>query len=361
MKPRVQAARTTPRVGGRMTFTEVLPSLTEARSVLDAWGGWAGEYETLFVTSGEREGGGNSDVWRRDGVAGSWISDEAPTGPTAETINKIRSGLGRIWAFYERPGSGQTWLISKSEGGGPGGWSFEGVSSHGGPVGGRGLAIDGPDGDAVFGGATQNVNGEGPHDAEVYEGPGGWGLHRRISPSLMWELEFDGDGYLWEFYSDFGAQGEVSAVYVDGHEKGGAPGGDISHACWFDGYMYVIGNLASGGVRNAISRSSNGDSWETVHTFDSNAGDHVQVMPFDPPELWYTAHDNFQAGYSLDGTTWTREPSLPTFPTGADTNHLTAIAFWQGGVWILARDASVNYVRVFTAGGSGRSLMLQVI
>lgn len=343
-------------------FLEVLPGITEARSVLDAWAGWAGEFETLFITTGEREGGGSSDVWRLDGAGGSWASDGAPTGPTAETINKIRSGMGRLWAYFERPGSGQTWLISKSIPSGPGGWSFEGVSSHGGPVGGRGLGIDGPDGDEVFGGTTQNVNAEGPHDAEVYRGPGGWSHHRTVTPSLMWELEFDGNHRLWEFYSDFNNPGNVSAVYVDGDEKGGAPGHDISHACWFNGYMYVIGNLAGGGTRNSISRSSNGESWETVHTFEgSNAGDHVQVMPLDPPELWYTAHDEFSAGWSLDGTTWTREPSLPTFPTGADTNHLTAIAFWQGGVWILARDASVNFVRVFARGGAGRDLMLQVI
>jgi hypothetical protein len=177
----------------------------------------------------------------------------------------------------------------------------------------------------------------------------------------MWELEFDGLGRLWEFYSGFNVPSNVTAVYVDGVVKPGAPGGDLSHACWFDGYMYIVGNLASEGPRNAISRSADGDTWETVHSIElSELGDHVQIIPRDPPELWYTAHHPFTAGYSLDGTTWTREPSLPSFPTGTDTNHMTAIAYWHGAVWIFARDEAAGRTRVFADAGAA-DLLLQVI
>ena len=49
-----------------------------------------------------------------------WADDGAPSG--AETINKIRNGVSRdtgvdrLWAFYERPMSGQRFLISREVG-----------------------------------------------------------------------------------------------------------------------------------------------------------------------------------------------------------------------------------------------------
>lgn len=351
------------RVAGRAPFVEQLPPISTANP-LDAWGGWAGELESLYLTTGERKGG-TSQVWRLHVGTTAWVPDGAPTGPTAETINKIRSGLGKIWAYYERPGSGQTWLISKSESeAGPGGWSFEGVSSHGGPVGGRGLAIDGAEGEAVFGGTTQNVNATGPHDGEVYEGPGSWGLHRLVTPSLMWELEFDGSGNLWEFFSDFNNPANVADTFVGGVSKGAAPGRDISHAAWFPttSLMYVTGNLAGGGPRNTVSASASGDTWATVLTFsEASFGDHVLYVPRGEGEFWAVGANPLEAHYTLDGSEWVREDTLPSFGQGDDTNHLTAIAYWQDGVWIFARDDAAGVTRVFRDAGVSADLMLQVI
>ena len=125
---------------------------------MDVWGGWLGEGlgpgKSLYMSSSTRKGG-RSVIYRLDEGATEWVNDEAPEG--AETISKIRSNASTLYAFYETPPSGQTWLISKSlEHSGSSGWDFEGVPSHGGPVGGRGLAINGAEGERVLGGASQD-------------------------------------------------------------------------------------------------------------------------------------------------------------------------------------------------------------
>ena len=79
-------------------------------------------------------------------------------------------------------------------------------------------------------------------------------------------------------------------------------------------------------------------------------------MPRGAGELWATGHDPFQVAYSTDGSTWTEEATIPSFETGEDTNHLTAIAFWKDSIWVLARDAGQSNTRVFTdfvEGGNG--------
>ena len=96
-------------------------------------------------------------------------------------------------------------------------------------------------------------------------------------------------------------------------------------------------------------RSSDGSNWADVYTFPSaQKGDHVVVIPRGNGELWATAHHPFEAAWSLDGTTWTMEASLPSFPTHEETNHRTAVAYWRGGVWIFGRDQTASTTRVFT-------------
>jgi hypothetical protein len=300
-----------------------------------------------------------------DSSGGGWVNDGPPTGDV-ETINKIRDGIdpgsgqSRLYAYYERPGGGQTWMISREF---ATGWEFESVPSVPASVGGRGLGVDPANLSTVYGGSS---NAPGDDVAQVSQKSGGsWGVHRTVDNALMWELEFDADGRLWEFYNNFGKESLVSKVFVGGEDKGPSHGGDISCAAWFDGFMYTTGALSlehSQDVRTAIARSADGSSWEVVHTFETaHTGDHVFVIPRDPPELWAVGHEPLEVLYSPDGTTWTRELTIPEFATGIDTNHLTAIAFWKEGVWIFARDESRGTTRAFTDGGPTQDLILQVI
>ena len=355
---------------GDVPFVEMEP--IPSQSAADAWGGWLGEglgpLKSLYLVTGARPAGGSnpSKVWRLDEGSEEWVDDEAPEG--AEVINKIRNNASTVYAFFESPGEGQTWMMSKSlETSGSGSWAFESVPVTGHPVGGRGLGINGVEGELLFGGASQDWDGE--KNAEVYQKSGGaWAIHREIAPSLLWELEFDEENNLWEFFSAF-AEGQTIALFVGGEEKTAPPGGNISHACWFRGHMYVIGNLSMEDS-NGIYRSTDGSEWEHVHTMEEAAiGDHVQMVPRgENGELWYTGHDPFEAGYSLDGTTWVREESVPSFATGADTNHLTAIAYYgpdtddekERGVYLFARDSDADTTRVFRDRGAG-SLILMVI
>jgi hypothetical protein len=355
---RSRRGRGRPRAGGRRPFKEVEGPPID--SPLDAWAGWLGEGwgpgQSLFVTSGTRGNGGTSTIYRQDAGGGGWVNDGAPNGQI-ETINKIRSTGDRLYAFSERPASGQTWLISRDFGGG---WGFEGVPSALAAVGGRGLGINPADFSQVYAGASP----PGIEVAAVFKKNGGWAGTRTVENSLMWELEFDAQGRLWEFFNNFGRG--VSAVYVGGTFTGESYGGDISSANWFDGHMYTIGALSlehSQDIRNVIARSANGGTWEKVHSFEhAVSGDHILTIPREPPELWAVGHDPLEVHYSLNGTEWTREDSIPSFATGKDTNHLTAIAFWQGAVWVFSRDASRhNAARAFTDGKAVRDLMIEVI
>jgi hypothetical protein len=233
------------------------------------------------------------------------------------------------------------------------------------------LAINGPEGERLLGGASQNWSGD--QEAEVYEkSGGGWELRRRIVPSLMWEIEFDEHGRVWEFFNDWSGA-VTAALFVDGEEKTPPPGGDISSANWFPvtGHMYTIGAIGSGNTdRNQINRSANGDEWEHVYTLPhAHLGDHILYVPRGEGELWAVGHDPFEAAYTLDGETWTLEESVPSFATGVDTNHITAVAYWgpdnddekDRGVWLFAYDATADACRIFTDHGAGGALLLQVI
>jgi hypothetical protein len=351
-------------------FTEV--DAPDARNVADAWAGWdglgLGALKSLYVTTGARPEGGHgvSQIWRID-EGGTWENDDCAEG--AEVINKIRNDAEAIYAFFESPGEGQTWIVRKSlDHDGAGGWEFLSAPTPGesGTVGGRGIGIDPAGEGEIFFGASHDWAGE--QIGAVYSGTD-FEEARTHTPSLMWELEYDSEGRLWEFWSSFGDENKFSGLYVDGEEKTAPPGGDISHAAWFGEHMYVTGNLASeeGAGRTTVSRSTNGDEWETVYEFEeATVGDHVLYVPrqteSENGELWAVGQQPLEVAWTLDGAegTWTREESIPAFDTNADTNHLTAIAYWLDGVWVLARDADANAVRTFT-DGTGGSLMIQVI
>jgi hypothetical protein len=341
----------------RRRFKEV--EAPPERTPLDAWAGWLGEGwgpgASLFVGTGTRLGSGNATIFRQDAGGGGWVDEHTPTGDV-ETINKIRDAGDRLYAYYERPGEGQTWLISRDFGGG---WSFEGVASAPASVGGRGVGINPLDFSMVYAGSST----QGATSAAVSKKNGGWAVTRSLENSLMWELEFDEHGRLWEFFNSFGAG--VSAVYVGGVDTGPSQGSDISSANFFLGHMYTVGALSlehSQDIRTTIARSENGGEWAVVHNFESAvSGDHVLTIPRDPPELWAVGHDPLEVLYSLDGTTWTREESIPEFATGVDTNHLSAIAFWQEAVWVFSRDDSSSSMRAFTDGAPPQDILLQVI
>jgi hypothetical protein len=328
---------------------------------LDAWAGWLGEGwgpgESLFVTTGTRLGG-DAKIFRQDARGGGWVDEDVPTGDV-ETINKIRGTDDRLYAYYERPGGGQTWLISREFNNG---WGFEGVASAEASVGGRGVGINPLDFSMVYAGSS---NKPGDDVAAVSKLNGGWEVVREIEGALMWELEFDEHGRLWEFFNNFGKEELVSAVFVNGEDTGPSNGGDISSANWFMGHMYTVGALSlehSQEIRNVIARSENGGEWEPVASFEhAVSGDHVLAIPRDPPELWAVGHDPLEVLYSFDGTEWIREESIPEFATGVDTNHLTAIAFWQDAVWVFSRDDSSSSMRAFTDGAPPQDILLQVI
>jgi hypothetical protein len=187
----------------------------------------------------------------------------------------------------------------------------------------------------------------------------------------MWAIEYDGVGRYWQFWNDFGQAGAESGTFIN--NVGGtppSPGGDISDCAWFDGWMYTVGALKGSDTRNAVYRIQNGSGteWELAHKLEvSSLGDHVLHVPrgTEPPgELWVVGHDPLEATMSLDGKTWTREMSIPAVPTGSDSNHLTAIAYYAGSVWILSRDAGQNKVRVWRDEGkvaTKRRAFVQVI
>jgi hypothetical protein len=78
-------------------------------------------------------------------------------------------------------------------------------------------------------------------------------------------------------------------------------------------------------------------------------GDHMLRVPRgDPPgELWVVGHHPLEAAYTLDGSTWIRDPTLPAIATGDDSNALTAIAYYDGSVWIFSRDSSQGTIRAW--------------
>jgi hypothetical protein len=347
------------RVTAGIPFIEV--AAIDEKNPLDAWAGWDGEGfdGALFVSTGSRAeaGSGTSRIIRHDDALGDnhWDDDTGPT--SAETINKLRDGRDpetgetRLYAFYETPtATDQTYLLSRDEG--VADWQFEDVPfrgpADGSAVGGRGIGIDGAAGTRLIVGGSQQWQTDRLGEVYHKDPSGAWPLVRRIKPSLMWELEFDAEGRLWEFWNDFGGVA-LPATYLDGVRIADPPGADISSANWFpvSGHMYVCGALKRG-AGAVIARSANGEPWTEVYRFtQATILDHVVHVPRGGGELWATGHEPFEVARSLDGVTWTREASVPAFRTGSDTNHLTAIAYYQGRVWLFARDAAQNRIRVW--------------
>ena len=319
-----------------VTFVE-LPGIDEGNP-LDAWS-FDG---ALFVSTGARTGG-TSRIFRHEDPLGDghWVAENVPS--DAETINKLRDDGDTLYAFYETPPEGQTWLTGLAKGETQ--WVFESLPNIGSTVGGRGLAI-GPGGTRVAGASH---NWESTRDGQTYVYAGGYEARRDIGPSLMWELEYDEFGRLWEFWNDFGGTG-IPATFVAGAQASDPPGGDISSANWFpvSEHMYTVGALAGTPTRNVINRSRHGEPWEEVHRFaEATLGDHVLFVPRNRGELWAVGHHPLEVSWTLDGTTWTREMSIPAISTGVDTNHLTAIAFHEGRVWVFSRDDALGRIRVW--------------
>jgi hypothetical protein len=382
-------------------FTEV-PAPVE-RNCLGAWGGWLGEgvggvvdasgnvteLGSLFVATGSRApgGGGSSRVFRLDRPDGTWEDDHAPSG--AETIRKMRSGIDphtrewRLWAFFESPhGAGQTWLAWRLALSGPSPWHFEQVPMGGGDVGGEGLGVPlggGADEPQLFAGASQNWDQPENREGLVCQKQpdGSFSVIRRIGPAyghhvtLMWAVEFDALGRHWQHWNDFGQAGAESGTFIN-NQAGTppAPGGDVSSLAWFDGWMYTCGALqADPNNRSGIFRIQNGwgTNWEGIHRLQIGImSDHLLRVPRgEPPgELWVVGHAPLEAAYTLDGSTWTRDLTLPAISTGDDTNALTAIAYYDGSVWIVSRDSSQGTLRAWRdkpLKGTKRALSGQIV
>jgi hypothetical protein len=286
----------------------------------------------------------------------------------------MRSGIDphtrseRLWAFFESPGDGQTWLAWRLALAGASPWHFENVPMGGGDVGGEGLGVPlggGADKPRLLGGASQHWDVPDQREGLVCEknSDGSWSVIRRIGPAyghhvtLQWAVEFDARGRHWSFWNDFGQAHAESGTFVD--NIGGtppAPGGDISSAAWFgghDGWMYSCGALVGDPEnRSAVYRIQNGGGtqWEQVHRLQAGyMTDHLLRVPRgdEPGELWVVGHHPLEAAYTLDGLTWVRDTTLPAIPTGDDTNALTAIAYYDGSVWIFSRDSSRNTLRAW--------------
>ena len=223
-------ARAAPRAAGA-PFHEV--ASIPGQVPLDAWAGWDGSgwgpSGSLWVTTGTRQGGSSSQVFRLDSPDGEWVNDGAPGG--AETLNKIRNGHSRadnldyLAVFFETPKKPATWLIARRA---DTGWQFVGVPetsrSYDDPVGGRGLAFKfgGPPGGPVVAGASFGWRDRKQARVFDMQSDGGWNKIRDVEPSLLWELEFDGEGRLWEFFNDFGSSRHHRACLRQRRAEGAA-------------------------------------------------------------------------------------------------------------------------------------------
>lgn len=317
---------------------------------MELWGGWGGVGfdSSLYLATGARTGGQASRVYRHDDRLGDthWVQELA-TG--TETLNKIRDGVDpgtgqpRLWVFNEGPQTGQSWLAYRSVGSPA--WAYESIPFEGNAVGGRGLGVDGPQ-SALRIWAGGSPNWFSTQEGVLYQKIGAtWTEMRRHTPSLMWEIEFEGPGGArWEFWNGFGVV--EHHTYRNSVVMPDPPGHDISQAAWFppSGHLYVIGELA--GTSQRVSRFIGGN-WATVLTMSQAArGDHVVYVPRGPGELWAVGHQPLQVYMSLNGTTWT-DAGLPAIASGSDSNHLTALGFYLGRVWVAVRDAGAGLTRIY--------------
>lgn len=307
---------------------------------LDLWGGWDGNGfdGALFLSTGTRVGGAASRVYRHDDRRGDrhW-AEEIESG--TETMNKIRDGVDpetgqpRLWAYNEGPHPGQSWLAYRSKGSAT--WGWEDIPHSGNAVGGRGLGVDG---NQVYAGGSHNWGTT--KDGKLYVKNGGSWVPFRTPPgkTLLWEVEFEGPGGArWEFWNHFaGTDGPLT--YRNGSQLADPPGGDISQAAWFPktGHMYVVGDLSDKNGRT-VYRWSGG--WESVVTVSlSTTLDHVVYVPRGSGELWVVGMNPLQVLSTLDGSLWS-EHGLPRVETGDDTNHVTALGYYGGRVWVAARES----------------------
>jgi len=320
---------------------------------LDLWGGWDGRGfdRGLYLSTGARQGG-DSRIFRHDDRLGdaSWV-DELFT--VTETVGKIRDGLDpqtglpRLWAFVEGPGAGQSWLAYRSPGSAV--WAYEDIPHEGNAVGGRGLGVDGLTGNLIYAGGSEDWSGN--KNGKLYRkaADGTWSLYRSLSgeDTLLWEVEFEGPGGArWEFWNHF-AGTTIFPIYRDDVLQPAVPGEDISHAAWFPvtGHLYVIGDLSDGGGKTVYRFI--GGAWVGVYTFPtSTTGDHVVYVPRGAGELWAVGMNPLQVARSLDGTTW-EDAGLPEVATGVDSNHLTALGYYCGRVWVAARSVPLGTIRMF--------------
>lgn len=335
-------------------MARVVPAATlpaEAGDPLDLWA-FAGR---LFLSTGARNGGRSGIYSSPDGR--QWTRE---LDSVAETINKIRDYDGTLFAFYESPAEGENWLVRRQT---DATWTFVAVPREGHVVGGRGIGVNyfGPS--PLFVGASQDW--DATLRGEVFEQAGGFGLRRALSPALMWELEFDEHGRLWEFFSAFGEE-TPGFTFVNGVAVANPPDNGPSHACWFpgSGHMYTCGSFAGSAPGSpAIHRSVDGVAWQTVFSFThSEMAAHVQAVR-GGTELWAVAQEVFDVARSVDGETWELVEVPAHYPNPDDINHTTALGEFNGAVYVATKDAEANLIRIFAevgAGRGGRSL-LQVL
>jgi hypothetical protein len=346
-----------------MAFIEVATIAEE--TPLELWAGWDGKGfdQSMFLATGERQGG-TSTIFRHDDRLGDshWV--EELSAPDTETFNKIRDGLDpdtgerRLWVYNEGPEAGESWLAYRSLGSAS--WAFESIPFSGNAVGGRGLGVDGMTGAPIYAGGSQNWSTT--KDGELYRRiAGSWSLFRSHSPGILWEVEFEPGGILWEFWNGF-AGGPTPQTFRNGSAVTDPPGADISQAAWFpgSGHMYVTGDLSDSNPR--VWRSSNGAAWSEVLNAGSGTGDHVVYVPRGAGELWATFHDPLKVYKSLDGSNWVNQ-GLPELDTDLDTNHLTALGYYCGRVWVASRHAGSGVIRIYRENIGSRCAggMLQVI
>jgi hypothetical protein len=345
-----------------MAFIEVfqIPETGNYNSPLDAWAGFDGTGfdNRMFLTLGGRRTGGavpnhGGAIFSHDDALGdsNWVNEYEAA--NLETIGKIRdwtnqfTGIRRMYAWCETPSGGQSPLISR--GIGSASWTFEPIAYTPSVVGGRGIGVN-------YWQSAQGILYEGHTDqASVGRGrlwvmtptSGIWnGPVSTLQPTNIRELEFEPPGILWEFYND-SASGYVAFTFRGGvaiANPPGAGGDGCNGANWFPttGHMYVA---ARGGASNIYRYISSTNTWETVLNV-ANRADHILYIPRVPGELWALGKNPFQAWRSTNGVTWTLEFST-TYGMSLDTNQLTAIALYNGRIWLMAEDNDAGLIRIY--------------
>lgn len=311
------------------------------KTVLYLYGGRAGELPYLLMSTGARNGG-ISRIFRHEDRHGDshWIDEGIPT--DAETMCKIRDDGTRVYAFYE---TGGPFIISRLIPiGSP--WDFEALP---GPdfVGGHGIEAK-PDGTVYAGGGAEwNI---GTRRGELWSGShaGGYGVIRTHEPGILWECFVDALDRLWEFWHDvpFGAGNQhtyLAGVEID------SPGSGPDAAVDFNGITYAA-RRAEELNPQVLQYDEGSDTWTAVHTFaGTDEIDNLAVVPRNGGELWATSRPPFKVAYTLDGTTWVDAglPAINTVPQSTDGNHVTAVGYYCGRVYVAVSDDDAGLIRVY--------------